>query len=237
MLQNIEHLYGRKLRAVDGDIGCVKDFYFDDQSWAVRYLVADTGSWLPGRQVLLPPRAFMPQAFGKADAALNILRVDLTRKQIENSPSIDSHLPVSRQYEEEYHRYYGWPSYWQNDGVGGAAGLPPVAPPPDTPPHHGHNQRDDVHLHSTTSVTGYQIQTTDGPIGTVSTFMIDGLSWAIREIAIEAGHWYAGKKVFLLPENIERVSYEGSAVFVNLSREDIRQTTRNDIVQVETSYR
>ena len=38
--------------------------------------------------------------------------MNLTRKQIEESPSIDTHKPVSRQYEEEYYQYYGWPSYW-----------------------------------------------------------------------------------------------------------------------------
>ena len=45
-LQNTKELYGNKLAALDGDIGHVKDFYFDDKNWVVRYLVADTGSWL-----------------------------------------------------------------------------------------------------------------------------------------------------------------------------------------------
>ena len=53
MLRSIKQLYGDKLGASDGEIGRVKDFYFDNQSWAVRYPVADTGSWLAGRQVLI----------------------------------------------------------------------------------------------------------------------------------------------------------------------------------------
>ena len=104
MLRSIKQLYGDKLGASDGEIGHVKDFYFDDQNWAIRYLVADTGSWLPGRQVLISPHSL-----GRLDQAEKILRVNLTRKQIEDSPSIESHKPVSRQYEEEYYRYYGWP--------------------------------------------------------------------------------------------------------------------------------
>ena len=113
MLRSIKQLYGDKLGASDGEIGHVKDFYFDDQNWVVRYIVADTGSWLSGRQVLISPHSFgsLPQA-GK------VLRVNLTRKQIENSPSIDSHKPVSRQYEEEYHRYYGWPTIGKGTGCG-----------------------------------------------------------------------------------------------------------------------
>jgi hypothetical protein len=58
MSRTIKQLLGDQLGASDGDIGHVKDFYFDDKSWAVRYVVADTGSWLPGRQVLLSPHSF-----------------------------------------------------------------------------------------------------------------------------------------------------------------------------------
>ncbi|HZL46126.1 MAG TPA: PRC-barrel domain-containing protein [Opitutaceae bacterium] len=236
MFQDIKQLYGRKLGATDGDIGHVKDFYFDDQTWAVRYLVADTGSWLAGRQVLLPPHAFGPQAFGRSDADSNVLLVNLTRKQIEDSPSIDSHRPVSRQYEQAYYLHFGWPAYWQDGGMSGIAGFPPVALPPipANPPHHGHQQRDDIHLRSTKAVTGYHLQATDGPIGTVRSFMVHGKSWAIRELVVETGHWYAGKTVLLLPENISRISYDESTVFVNLTREDIAQTTSNDVAQAAT---
>ena len=58
MLRSVKQLYGDKLAASDGEIGQVKDFYFDDQSWVVRYLVADTVSWLSGRKVLISPHAF-----------------------------------------------------------------------------------------------------------------------------------------------------------------------------------
>jgi hypothetical protein len=125
MLQNIKSFYGKKLSASDGEIGHVLDFYFDDQNWAVRYVVADTGSWLAGRQVLLPP-----QVFGNFHQAGKLLQVKLTRKQMENSPSIEAHKPVSRQYEEEYHRYYGWPCYWLNGGSESANIFPILEMPP-----------------------------------------------------------------------------------------------------------
>src|SRR5271169_4822536 len=112
MLQSSKQLYGDKLGVSDGEIGHVKDFYFDDKSWAVRYLVADTSSWISGRLVLLAPHAF-----GSLHQDGKVLLVNLTRKQIENSPSIDTQKPVSRQYEEEYYQYYGWPYYWQGDGL------------------------------------------------------------------------------------------------------------------------
>src|ERR1039457_4829088 len=126
MLRSIKQLCGNKLAASDGEIGHVKDFYFDDQNWVVRYLVVDTGSWLSGRKVLISPHAF-----GNLDQAGESLLVNLTRKQIEDSPSIESHKPVSRQYEEDYYRYYGWPYYWEGAGLwGGMRGFPILELPP-----------------------------------------------------------------------------------------------------------
>src|SRR5580700_5058366 len=124
MLLSTKQLTGDRLGASDGEIGHVKDFYFDDRSWVVRYLIADTGSWLPGRKVLVSPHAI-----GKLRPAGKVLPVNLTRKQIEDSPSIETHKPVSRQFEEEYYRYYGWPFYWQGDGLWGVSGIPLIEPP------------------------------------------------------------------------------------------------------------
>jgi uncharacterized protein YrrD len=53
----MKDLEGFAIRATDGTVGHVKDFYFDDKSWVVRYLVAETGSWLSSRKVLISPIA------------------------------------------------------------------------------------------------------------------------------------------------------------------------------------
>src|SRR5271165_2946171 len=167
MLRSVKQLYGNSLGASDGEIGHVKDFYFDDQNWVIRYLIADTGAWLPGRQVLISPHSL-----GQLELAGKILRVNLTRKQIENSPSIDLRKPVSRQYEEEYYRYFGWPGYWQGGDLWGAGGfhfLPPSYPPPDQQATVGDKSLigDDPGLRSTRAVSGYHIQTSEGEIGHV----------------------------------------------------------------------
>ena len=155
MLQSIKQLYGEKLVTRDSEIGHIKDFYFDDQKWAVRYVVVDTGSWLSGRQVLISPHAF-----GKLAQDGSSLRVDLTRQQIEDSPLIESHKPVSRQYEEEYYRYYGWPSYWDGAGMWGVGGFPvaphPPPPWPKEPKDAGgrDNSVEDHHVRSKQATTG-----------------------------------------------------------------------------------
>ncbi len=231
MLQNTKELYGHKLAASDGDIGHVKDFYFDDKTWVVRYLVADTGSWLSGRQVLLSPHAF-----GRLDRIGKILSVNLTRKQIENSPSIESHKPVSRQYEIDYYRYYGWPAYWDGGAMWGLGGYPVVLPPSkdEMEAQLLHHHRDDKHLQSMKAVTGYQIHATDEAIGSVSGFMVDEKSWAVRELVVAAGHWYAGKEILIASAKVERISYEESKVFVNLTKADLLRTAENDVAKAGT---
>jgi hypothetical protein len=92
MLRSVSKSYGDKLVASDADIGHVQDFYFDDEQWIVRYVVVDTGSWLSGRLVLIPPFAF--DNFTEYG---DCLRVSLTREQIAESPAAWSHNPISRQ--------------------------------------------------------------------------------------------------------------------------------------------
>src|SRR5215470_11511365 len=107
MLHNIGDLKGYSISATDGEIGQVEDFYFDDEKWVIRYLVVDTGKWLPGRKVLISLIAL-----GSADRDGQKITVTLNKRQIENSPSIDVDKPVSRQYETSYYDYYGYPYYW-----------------------------------------------------------------------------------------------------------------------------
>jgi sporulation protein YlmC with PRC-barrel domain len=234
MLRIIKRLYGEKLGTSEGDIGHIKDFYFDDQKWAVRYVVVETGSWLSTRLVLISPHAF-----GDLHRDGKVLLVNLSRKQIENSPSIETHKPVSRQYEEEYCPSYRWSSSWQGDVMWGMSGFPvillPPSPLPSTQaivgggPHYG----DDPHLRSTQAVSGYHIQASDGMIGHVTDFMMDEKSWAIRHLVVETGHWFSGKEVLISPSKIDRISYADSKVFVNLTKEAIRKAPEYYVFPVD----
>jgi hypothetical protein len=228
MLHNTSHLYGIRLDGSDGEIGHIKDLFFDDKNWVIRYLVADTGTWLTGRQVLISPHAC-----GKLALREKVLHLKLHKKQIEDSPSIDSHRPVSRQYEVEYYRYYGWPAYWDGGAMWGIGAYPTMVLPSRVemkarqPLHH----RDDKHLQSVRAVTGYQIQTADGTIGNVSGFLVDDISWQVCEMVVETGHWYSGKQILIAPSSIERISYEDSTVVVTLTKADIQRTAENDLAK------
>ena len=231
MLRSIKQLYGDKLGATDDDIGHMKDFYFDDQDWAIRYLVADTGSWLPGRQVLISPHSL-----GRLDQAEKLQRVNLTRKQIEDSPSVENHKPISRQYEEDYYRYFGWPYYWRGDALWGMSGFPILDLPTEPLPRESGTgsdarlDRSDAHLRSTQAVSGYHFRTSDGTIGHVCDFMIDAQSWAIGQLVVKTGHRLSGREVLIPTKQIERISYEESTVFANVSKETVEQIPPDHLI-------
>lgn len=234
MLKNIKDIYGTKLAASDGDIGHVKDFYFDDQSWIIRYLIVDTGSWLQGRQVLLAPHAF--DGFGPDGETLT---VHLTKEQIENSPSIETQRPVSRQHEKDYYHYYSWPAYWDSTGLWGIGGLPSVPQSLVMADDAKKEQEsiDDVHLRSTRAVTGYEIEASDGMLGHVTGFLVDHKSWAIADLVVEAGHWYAGKQILVSPASVVKICYEESNVAVKLTRADIQRTLEDDVAMASCCSR
>lgn len=216
MLINAKALKGYKLKGLDGDIGSVKEFYFDDQHWAIRYLIADTGNWLTGRQVLISPYALV--AVNKEE---EYVEINLTKRQIENSPSLDSDKPVSRQYEEGYFGYYGYPIYW--GGVNMWGYYPNIVRDSDLWKEIVQEEKSwDSHLRSTKDVSGHHIQANNGEIGHVEDFIIDDETWAIRYFVIDTKNWWTGKKVLISPHWIDRVSWDESKVYINLTREAIK---------------
>jgi hypothetical protein len=218
MLSKAKTLKGYKMDSLDGEIGKVKEFYFDDRHWTIRYLVADTGNWLTGRQVLISP-----YALGAVVREEQHITIDLTKKQIEDSPSLNSDKPVSRQFEEAYYGYYGLPVYWGGPYMWGA--YPYVVRDREKWKEFTQGEKAwDPHLRSTYDVSGHHIQALDGELGHVQDFIIDDETWAIRYLIVDTHNWWPGKKVLVSPQWIERVSWGESKVFVNLSREAIKQS-------------
>ena len=218
MLHKVKTLTGYTLDSLDGEIGTATEFYFDDQHWTIRYLVVDTGNWLMDRQVLLSPHALVTVIRDEQQIV-----IDLTKKQIQDSPSLNSDKPVSRQFEEAYYEYYGLPPYWGGPHVWGA--LPYLV--------RNRQERSDAaqvekawdpHLLSTHDVTGHHIHAADGEIGHVDDFVIDDETWTIRYLIIDTRNWWPGKMVLVSPQWIERVSWSEAKLFVSLSREDIKQS-------------
>jgi len=217
-----KHLKDFVVRATDGELGTVDQLYFDDESWAIRYLMVETGGWLGGRRVLISPMSVT-----NLDWDNKRLDVALTKKQVEHSPDIDTHQPVSRQHEATYLGYYGYPYYWGGPYLWGPAFYPAgmassIGTSAYATADRVRRESSDSHLRSTEAVTGYNIEAADGEIGHVDGFVVDDEAWAIRYIEVATRNWWPGKKVLVSPAWIERVSWTESKVYVRLSREAIK---------------
>jgi uncharacterized protein YrrD len=231
MLRRVKELHGATIHAFDGDIGRVDEFLFDDEQWAVRYMIVDTGDWLEGRKALIAPIAL-----GALDWDNNVLNVNITRSQVEGSPGVETHAPLSRQFETDYHDYFGWPYYWGGMGLTNATFFPggllaapitgAMSPESDDerardhlPAHHG-----DIHLRSTKEVTGYAIVARDGHLGHVDDFIVDDESWRISYLAVDTSDWWPAKKVLIPPDWIGEALWPERNVTVELTRDQVQNS-------------
>ena len=241
MLHSAQDLQGYAIEASDGNIGTVRDVYFDDHQWVVRYLVVDTGTWLDGRDVLISP-----MGLGPIKSLDKLVSFAGTRERVRNSPAIDLAKPVSRQHEQLYVDYYGYPYYWGGGGLWGADAYPGIhdvsgpdvlsAPRADS----GESKdtwrgtdgmprsRDDPHLRRFDAVKGYHIHASDGNIGHLHGMLIDDRTWAVRYLVVDTSNWWMGHLVLIGPHWIETVSWENSELYTTLTRKSVQEAPLYD---------
>ena len=218
MDRNIKSLTGYSLKAADGEIGEVKEFYFDDETWKIRYLVTKTGGWLSEQEVLIAPTAIE-----NTDWLNRVFQVNLTKAQISSSPDIDTDKPVYRQQEIGLYDHYAWEAYWLSGFYpGGYLGVAVPFPSIDTrelvpPVIEEKTSTDDVHLRSTEKVTGYHVHATDGEIGHVYDFIVDDQTWQVLSLVIDTNNWLGGKKAIIPISHIVKVEWDNSKVYVDLT--------------------
>ena len=219
MLTKVKILDGYAIQTSgDETIGRVKDVYFDDRHWTIRYLVVNTGNWLVGRKVLVAPHALV-----SVNADHENIIVSLTKQQIEDSPPLASDKPVSRQFESNYYGYYGWPAYWYGPY---SWGYYPYVERDQTKWElfNPEEKAWDHHLRSCHEVRGYDIEAKDGAIGHVEDFIVDAETWEIRYLIVNTSNWWAGKKVLISPFWIQRVSWGEQIVSIDLTRDSIKSS-------------
>jgi sporulation protein YlmC with PRC-barrel domain len=230
MLAFTSAVRGLPVQATDGEIGEIDDVYFDDRTKDARWLVIETGNWLTGRRVLLPTShlSFDRMAWGAVST-------DLTRRGVEESPSVDIHRPVSRQMEAAIYGHYGWAPYW---GAPAAVFYDPatlrVRPPPgglaeDTPTAPKNIGDDDaLHLRSANEFVGYYVAALDGSLGHVEDMLVDPDKWAIDALVIDTRNWLPGKKVVLSSSVLAGISWGDRTVHLACSRDEIKEAPEYD---------
>jgi hypothetical protein len=200
MLTNTKTIYGTAVEASDGVAATTSDVYFDGKRWDVRYLMVQTGNWLNGRRVLIPP-----SAVERSDWIHRRIRVRMTTKELEAARDINAQLPLNRQKELDGATLLAWEAYW--------AGVFDESTSNGNP-----------HLRSTKAVAGRPIEGTDGRIGHVDNFILDDDTWTIRYVVVGTRHWWPGKRVLIEPRSVESIDWDARVVRVAMRQSDIERS-------------
>jgi hypothetical protein len=226
MLWNASVINGCAIAANDCRLGTVSDFLFDDASWLVRWLVVETGKWLSGRKVLLPP-----SVLGHLDPKGHEFSVELTMQQVKDSPDIDTDRPVSRQMEANIYDHDGWTPYWgksiftESYGyVGGAMTASAVLESGRREENFAETQRSDgdPHLRSIEAVTGYHIHASDGEIGHLKDFLVEDADWSIRYLVVDTKNWWPGKKVLISSRSAREIDWTDRLIKLDVDRQRVK---------------
>ncbi len=239
MLFAVTGLQGCPVEGSDGRVGVVKDFLFDDQSWKIRWMVVDTGHWLPGRQILIHPSAIAPLEPPEKPVlpmmswgAAVVVSVRLTKEQIEASPEAREDEPVTKQMEAQLYDYYGWDPTWGTTYFGASAivtspGGPPIfaeAAARQAAGMEANTSDGDPHLRSVVSVNGYHVHATDGDLGHIENFLADDANWDIRYLVIATRNWWPGKHVQLAPYAVTKIDWSEERIHVNVTRDQVKSS-------------
>ncbi len=217
MLRSMKDLRGYTLNARDGNVGLSDDFYFDDVVWKVRYLVADTGTWLPGKKVVISP-----VAVGSPDWEQKEIPVELTQKQIEESPSIDEKKPIERHYEESLADYYRWPLYWDQwkDEILTPGEATETAAKGDVDPT----------LRGASETLSYDVESADGEdVGHIHDYIVEDDTWRIRYLVLDTRDWLPGGKKTLIPVNwVSAIGVADKKAHIDVKKDQIEQSPDYD---------
>jgi sporulation protein YlmC with PRC-barrel domain len=234
MLRNVTKLADFAIQATDGNIGKVKRFFFDDEDWAIRYLIVETGNWIVRRNEVLISPIFIREL----DWDNSEIHVNLTRDQVKHSPPMDSQQPISRKQEQEFFSYYRTPAYWSGYGLWGTgmhpedmlslAREPKAATWETSPEATPSEEKAEVRLHSSRELLKHKVFAYRGEVGKIVDIIFDDRSWAIRYLVVEPKKLLAGRKVLLSPWWTREISWKQKLVFVDMENATIEDAPTYD---------
>jgi len=208
------------VHATDSDIGGIRDVLFDDQSFVVRYLVADTNTWLPlSRKVVISPISV-----AKVDHENQKVEVAMSAQTLKDSPSIEEHKPVSRDYEETLFRYFGYGYYWIGPGAWGDYSHPTdlAAPEFASVDEDNKHKTKENHLRACGEINGYEVAASDDNVGHICDFVFDTQGWRIQLLVVDTNNWLpGGKKLALVPSDVTHIDWSSHNVSVALSHDNL----------------
>lgn len=208
MLHSLKDLLEYTVRALDGEAGKVRGFYFDDSTWELHYLVVDTGGFLDHRKVLVSPAVIHPPS-READE----LPIDLSVNTIYESPRIADDAPLARSAEDDLNASYGWR-------------IVTYSRDPDEFGEEFEYEEGD--LRSTVEMMGAYVEAQDGSVGHVEDFILDDESWTIRYVVIDTEGWWSGKHVLAPVDLVESLGWDDKRMYMEASKEQLEESPEYD---------
>lgn len=218
MLRSLNEVLGYELMAQDGGVGTVKDLFFSDEDWTIRYLIVDTGPWIFGRRILISPEALEQPVW-----ASETFPVNLTREQVKESPDVDIAKPVSREYEEKLSKHYSWTHYWIV--TPGSPARPPYFPSNLFKPEKDSEEEEGItsHLRSVNEILKYMVQARDGEVGTMADFIVDDEEWQLIYMVVDVADWLKSEKqVLVSPEWVSTIEVSDHKIMLDLTQDAVK---------------
>lgn len=227
MLHSFKKILNTTLHATDGEIGHLDDLLFDDQLWIVRYVVVRTGVFLKRHRVLISPLGV-----AQVDWDNQALRLHLTRRQIEESPDVDTDQPLFRQMEKRYFDYYSWPYYWsemsiwgidpRNSIMSGEVEEPTTGVSREAGPEEAREEPEgDPHLRSFREVSRYSFDAEETTFGQVADLLIEDDDWTVRYLVAETRTWWPSQRLLISPSWIRKIDWGDRCIKLRLTKDEI----------------
>lgn len=208
VLRSTRDVQHYRLLSADSELGRVDAFYFDNKTWLIRYLGVNIGKGPRQRRFLIST-----VSIGEIDEQNKAIYIELTSKQVENSPPVNTLRPLTRHDEVAYYKHLGWKPYW-------------VSEPPLENLFTGYEPAEffliTMQPGQSNNVWGFEVSALDGKIGHVDDLIIDTRYWVIRYLSIDADDWIKKKYLLIYPAWIDHVSWKACQMTVGLKREQLK---------------
>jgi len=203
-MRKASEFYNKPICAVDDEIGKLTEFYIDERSWQIRYLVVNLGSGFKSKEVLISPVAF-------ASFDGERLKIQLTKDEIHKCPVNSSAKPVYIQQKENAELLY---STTQSFGGFDSRFETVVFPPSPSINSREDEKGENPHFRSSREISGYKILTEDGVEGKVEDLLFDDRLWNIRFLLIRPDTGSDQETRLLIAFWVDHIEWEIETIYL-----------------------
>jgi hypothetical protein len=223
MLRSVRDLVGYTVAARDGRCGELRDMYFDDRLWILRYWEVDAGAAASALRL-------SPQAVTAIADKARQFHVRMCREQLQRGPGVDSDPGLTHPLDAEggLRRERDGGNLWSLAGLPLSELLAPAVEAAELPATPAHPERfgleRDLRLRSSAEVIGYGVAARDGPIGHVADFLIEPATWQVRMVVVDTHTRLADRPVLLPPMWVDDFDDAARQLRFRVSRDAVQSS-------------